>query len=203
MSSSRSGLFSALLLSFFLTILMGASAREAWAAPPQSENASETAAKHALDAAFVQAYDSALTWVSQEVVETPVAGASREIKYEIKGPGEGAKSEVEFRIYDSPADAAAKADPDGAEVKLEAAANDMPHGSFKAYHSKLNGSALAVEVPEAFHCVALTGGSPWSRCYYYPGNNSDVVVVGTTTSAAPNEAILITAMGAQGLVEKK
>jgi hypothetical protein len=47
--------------------------------------------------------------------------------------------------------------------------------------------------------VALTSKETWSRCYYYGGGDSNVVVVGTTSSAAANEAILITAMGAQGL----
>jgi hypothetical protein len=202
MFSSRFNFLCALLLGISLATLAGFGARRAWAAP-QSENKSEDAANHALNAAFVQAYDNALTFVGQDVVETPVPGASREIKYEIKGPGEGAKSYVEYRIYDSAEDAAAHADPDLAQQKSEATADDMPHGSFKAYHSSLSGSALAAEVPETFHCVALTGGNPWSRCYYYPGTHSDVVVVGTTTSTAPNEAILITAMGAQGFVEKR
>jgi hypothetical protein len=200
MFSFRFGFLPALLLSFSLATVAGGNA---WAAAGQSESASETAAKHALDAGFVQAYDNALNYVSQDVVEQPVAGASREIKYGMKGPGEGATSNVEYRIYASAADAAAKANPDVQQQKDEASAGDMPHGSFRAFHSKLSGSALAVEVPETFHCVALTGGSPWSRCYYYPGGQSDVVVVGTTTSTAPNEAILITALGAQGLVEKR
>lgn len=203
MFSSRFGVLSALLPGFFLVTLTGVSGQRAWAAGAQSESAAESNAKHALDAAFVQAYDSELSYVDQNVVEPPITGASREVKYDITGPGEGAKSSVEYRIYATAEDAAGHADPDVNQQKAEATANDMPRGSFKTYHSKLNGSALAVEVPETFHCVALTGGSPWSRCYYYPGNHSNVVVVGTTTSGAPNEAILITAMGAQGLAEKR
>jgi hypothetical protein len=62
---------------------------------------------------------------------------------------------------------------------------------------------LAKSVPGTFHCVALGGKEPWSRCYYYPGGGSDVVVVGTTSSGAANEAILITAMGAQTLAAAK
>lgn len=164
---------------------------------------SEQQAKQALTAHSVQAFDPAMTWVGQEAVANPVNGAKHEILYTIVGPGAGVKSSVEYRVYESPAQAAAHADPDMKQEMLEAAASDSPRGSFSAYHSKLGGSPLAEDVPETFHCRALKGKGAWSRCYYYPGGDSNVVVVGTTTSTQPNEAILLTALGAQGLATAK
>ena len=156
-------------------------------------------AKSALSAKSVQAFDPSMTYVRQEMVNQPINGASREVLDTLSGPGNDVKSTVQYRIYDNPQDAASHANPDRAQQKAESAAGDLPGGRFRAYHSKLGGSALAREVPETFHCVALMGHKEWSRCYYYPGGKSQTVVVGTTTSGAANEAILLTAMGAQGL----
>ena len=169
----------------------------------QSTGQAEQQAKQALTAQSVQAFDPAMTYVGQEAVAKPVNGAKHEILYTINGPGAGVKSSVEYRVYESAADASAHADPDTKQEMLEASASDSPRGSFSAYHSKLSGSPLAKDVPETFHCRALKGKGPWSRCYYYPGANSTVVVVGTTTSMQPNEAILLTALGAQGLATAK
>ncbi len=177
--------------------------RIALAAPPSAASNAENAAKHALDAASVQTFDGSLTFVNQTVVEKPVADAYREITYEINGPDAGAKGSVEYRIYETVADAEAHSVPNGAQTKQEASQNDLPHGDFKTYHSSLGGSPLAQQVPGTFHCMALTGKGSWSRCYYRPGDLPNVVVVGTTSSSAANEAILITAMGAQGLAAKK
>jgi hypothetical protein len=177
--------------------------RSVFAASPLTVSDAENAARHALDAESVQTFDGALTFVSQSVVEKPVADASREISYEIDGPDAGAKGSVEYRIYESPAEAEAHATPNAAQTKQEASQNDLPHGQFKTYHSSLSGSPLAQEVPQVFRCMALASKGPWSRCYYYPGGASNVVVVGTTSSSKANEAILITAMGAQRLVVKK
>jgi hypothetical protein len=47
--------------------------------------------------------------------------------------------------------------------------------------------------------AAAHSNPPWSRCYYYAGGDSNVVVVGTTSSPTANEAIMVTAMGAQTL----
>jgi hypothetical protein len=84
----------------------------------------------------------------------------------------------------------------------EAKENDIPRGQYRTYHSNLSGSDLAKDVPETFHCMALASREPWSRCYYYPGGDSNVVVVGSTSSPVANEAIMITAMGAQGVARK-
>jgi hypothetical protein len=101
-----------------------------------------------------------------------------------------------------PAAVKAHADPDVTQQRQEASENDTPRGQFKTYHSNLTGSALAQDVPQTFYCRSLTGHA-WSRCYYYAGGQSAVVVVGTTSSAQANEAIMITAMGAQGLAQAK
>lgn len=177
-------------------------ARPALAAPPSAASEAENTAKHALTADSVQTFDSSLTLGAQTVVEKPVADAYREISYEISGPGAGAKGSVEYRIYETAAEAEAHASPNPAQTKQEASQNDLPHGDFKTYHSALGGSALAKEVPGTFRCMALANKGPWSRCYYH-ADGTNTVVVGTTTSSAANEAILITAMGAQGLVTKK
>jgi hypothetical protein len=163
----------------------------------------ETNAKRALDPAAVKAFDASLKYVDQEVVAKPVNGSTHEISYTITGPGAGERGTVQYRIYDNPAAAAAHADPDVTQERLEASENDIPHGQFRAYHSNLTGSALAQDVPETFRCRALAGRGAWSRCYYYPGGQSNIVVVGTTTSKAANEAIMITAMGAQTLATEK
>lgn len=166
---------------------------------PSAVDQAFSQAKTALSAKSVQAFDPSMTYVRQEMVNQPVNGARREVLYTISGPGNDVKSTVQYRIYDNSQDAASHANPDRAQQKAESAAGDLPGGRFRAYHSKLGGSALAREVPHTFHCVALMGRKEWSRCYYYPGGKSETVVVGTTSSSAPNEAILLTAMGAQGL----
>ena len=190
-------------MSLVLFIVCATRVRHASAAGSSTESDAENIAKHALDAGKVSAFDSSLTYVGQEVVAKPVAGADHEISYTIAGPGQGVKSNVEYRIYDTPTAASAHANPDLAQQKLEASRNDMPHGQFRTYHSSLGGSPLAKDVPETFRCLALTDKGPWSRCYYYPGGQSETVVVGTTTSAQANEAIMITAMGAQQLAGAK
>lgn len=162
----------------------------------------EKNAKRALDPMAVKAFDASLSFANQEVVDKPVNGSSHEIRYTIDGPGPGEKSTVQFRVYENPAAAAAHADPDLDQQRVEASENDTPRGQFKTYHSNLKGSALAQDVPQTFHCRSLTGHA-WSRCYYYPGGESNIVIVGTTSSTAANEAIMITAMGAQGLAQVK
>lgn len=163
----------------------------------------EKDAKRALDPAAVTAFDASLKYVDQEVVAKPVNGSTHEISYSIVGPGAGERGTVQYRVYDNPVQAAAHADPDVTQERLEASENDIPHGQFRAYHSNLTGSALAQDVPATFHCRALAGRGSWSRCYYYAGGQSDTVVVGTTTSKTANEAIMITAMGAQTLATEK
>ncbi|MGB9029030.1 MAG: hypothetical protein WCC27_02835 [Acidobacteriaceae bacterium] len=185
-----------LLMNLGLLIIGGA---VAFAASPSTEGDVENMAKHALDAARVSAFDGSMTYVGQEAIAKPVGGADHEILYTIAGPGQGVKSSVEFRIYSSPAAATAHANPDRKQQMEEAQEFELPRGQFRAYHSNLSGSDLAKDVPQTFHCMALDGKGSWSRCYYYAGGDSNVVVVGTTSSAAANEAILITAMGAQGL----
>jgi hypothetical protein len=194
-----------LVMRLGMSIVCGVHARVALAASPSTAGDSENMAKHALDAAKVSAFDSSLTYVGQEVIAKPVGDADHEIRYTIDGPGGGVKSSVEFRIYRSAAAAKGHADPAAAELKEEENEYDIPNGQgqFRTYHSNLTGSDLAKSVPGTFHCVALGGKEPWSRCYYYPGGGSDVVVVGTTSSGAANEAILITAMGAQTLAAAK
>ncbi len=199
MLSNRRKYFCVLVISLVLLIVFGMHARYAFAASPSTEGDAENIAKHALDAAKVSAFDGSMTYVSQETIAKPVGGADHEIRYTISGPGEGVKSNVQFRIYASPAAAAAHANPDRNQQMQEVHENDMPSGQYRTYHSNLSGSDLAKDVPETFHCVAVTGKETWSRCYYYGGGDSNVVVVGTTSSGAANEAILITAMGAQGL----
>lgn len=202
MISSRFGSFCALFTSAFLIVLLcGIGAKTVLGATTVGE--SENAAKRALNAATVQAFDTAMTFVGQSFVENPAGGAQREVRYDINGPGDGVKSNVEYRIYSTPKDAESHSNPDLTQQKAEATANEMPHGSFKTYHSTLGGSALAQDVPGTFRCIAETGNASWSRCYYYPGSGSNIVVVGTTTASQANEAIMITAMGAQGLAEKK
>lgn len=174
-----------------------------FAATPSNAADAENIAKHALDADKVTAFDAALTWVGQEAVANPAGGADHEISDTIAGPGPKVKSNVEYRIYGTPADAAAHATPTPAEQRLEADQNETPHGQFRSYHSNLSGSDLAKDVPETFRCMALAGKGSWSRCYYYPGGQSNIVVVGTTTSDQANEAIMITAMGAQALASAK
>jgi hypothetical protein len=188
-------------MSLGLFIVCGTHARYALAASPSTEGDVENSAKHALDAARVSAFDSSLTFVGQDVIAKPVGGADHEIRYTISGPGAGVKSSVEYRIYGTPAAAKGHADPAAAQLKEEESEYDIPNGQgqFRTFHSNLTGSDLAKAVPQTFHCMALTGKETWSRCYYYPGGGSDVVIVGTTSSGAANEAILITAMGAQGL----
>lgn len=177
-------------------------ALRAWAAPPPAAPDAESLAKKALDADRVTAFDGSMKYLFQTAVMRPVAGSAKEISYDLSGPGEGVKSTVEYRVYSNAAAAAAHANPDGKQQLAEAAEFELPRGRFSAYHSKLGG-AIAADVPETFHCLAQAGKAPWSRCYYYAGGPSTIVVVGTTSSAAANEAILITAMGAQGLAQAK
>lgn len=179
-------------------LFSGVCMRSAW---PQVNDA-VTTARHALDAQTVQAFDGNLTFVSQSLPDQAIAGAAAQVNYAITGPDAGAKGSIEYRIYKTPQAAASHANPDLVQQKEEANQNDMPHGSFRTYHSSLTGSALAADVPATFRCVALATKGPWSRCYYYPGGDSTTVVVGTTTSTQANEAILITAMGAQPLKGK-
>jgi hypothetical protein len=183
-----------------LFVVLGMQAPRAGAQSTAAE--AEKSAKRALDATAVKAFDASLSYAGQEVVDKPVNGSSHEIRYTIDGPGAGEKSTVQFRVYENPAAAAAHADPDLDQQRVEAAENDTPRGQFKTYHSNLSGSALAQDVPQTFHCRSLTGHA-WSRCYYYAGGQSDIVVVGTTSSKQSNEAIMITAMGAQGLAQVK
>ena len=180
----------------------GFCAASAWAGGPLAVDDAVTAARHALDAQAVEAFDGNLTFVNQSLPDEPIAGAAAQVNYSINGPGAGAKSTIEYRIYKTTHEAASHANPDLAQQKLEANQNDMPHGSFRTYHSSLTGSPLAADVPATFRCMALTAKGPWSRCYYYPGGDSTTVVVGTTTSAQANEAIMITALGAQPLKGK-
>jgi hypothetical protein len=198
MSNKWGARSSGFLMSLGLLIVSGA---VAFAASPSNEGDVENSAKHALDAARVSAFDGSMTYVGQEAIAKPVGGADHEILYTISGPGPGVKSSVEYRIYGTPAAAKGHADPAIAQLKEEEHEYDIPNGQgqFRTYHSNLTGSDLAKSAPETFHCVALAGKEPWSRCYYYPGGGSNVVVVGTTSSGTANEAILITAMGAQGL----
>ncbi len=198
MSYKWRGWFSVLMMSLGLLIACGA---VALAASPSNEGDVENSAKHALDAATVSAFDGSMTYIAQEAIAKPVGGSDHEILYTISGPGPGVKSSVEYRIYGNPASAKGHADPAMAQLKEEEREYDIPNGQgqFRTYHSNLTGSDLAKSAPETFHCVAMAGKEPWSRCYYYPGGGSTVVVVGTTSSGAANEAILITAMGAQGL----
>jgi hypothetical protein len=191
-----------LVFSLVCGIVCGTVVLRAGAAPPSVVSDGEILAKKALDADRVTAFDGSMKFLFQEVVRKPVAGADKEVSYDLAGPGEGVKSSVEFRIYDSVAGAAAHANPDGKQQMEEAAEFDLPRGEMSAYHSKLGGD-LAKDVPETFHCLAQKGKTPWSRCYYYAGGSSTIVVVGTTSSAAANEAILITAMAAQGLAQAK
>jgi hypothetical protein len=183
-------------------LLLGFCVIGAWAGGPPTVNDALTTARHALDAQAVQAFDSNLSWVNQSLPDESVAGASAQVNYTINGPDAGAKSSIEYRIYKTQQEAAAHANPDVTQQKQEANQNDMPHGNFRTYHSSLTGSPLAKDVPQTFRCVALAGKGPWSRCYYYPGGDSTTVVVGTTTSAQANEAIMITALGAQALKGK-
>ena len=205
MSNKRGAGFCVLGMSLVLFLICATHTRSAFAAGgvgASAEGDAENSAKHALDAAKVSAFDGTLEYVSQEVVEKPVGGADHEILYRMDGPGAGVKSSVQYRIYGTPADAKGRANPVGAQVTEEEHVGEIPQGKgqLRNYHSNLSGSDLAKSVPETFHCMALTGGkATWSRCYYYPGGGSDVVVVGTTSSDAANEAILITAMGAQTL----
>jgi hypothetical protein len=206
MSNKRGAGFSVLGMSLVVFLVCAMHARYALAAGGSTEGDAENSAKRALDAAKVTAFDGTLAYVSQEVVEKPVGGADHEILYRMDGPGAGAKSSVEYRIYGTPTEAKGRANPVGAQVTEEEHNGEIPEGKgqLRAYHSNLSGSDLAKSVPETFHCMALTGGKvTWSRCYYYPGGGSDVVVVGTTSSDAANEAILITAMGAQTLAAVK
>lgn len=184
---------------FFVVCGMQAPQAGAQSAAAQAEKA----AKQALDPLAVSAFDASLKYAGQEMIARPVNGSTHEITYTIEGPGPGEKGTVQYRIYDNPAAAAAHADPDLDQQKQEASENDTPHGQFRSYHSNLSGSALAQDVPQTFHCRALANKGSWSRCYYYAGGESDIVVVGTTNSTQANEAIMITAMGAQGLAEKK
>jgi len=163
----------------------------------------EKEAKQALSAESVHGFDPALTYVGKEAVAAPVNGAKHEILYTLAGPGAGVKSSVQYRIYENAALAMAHAVPDTQQEMDEAAASDSPRGSFQTYHSRLGGSPLAQQVPETFHCRALQGKGSWSRCYYYPGAQSNIVVVGTTTSPQANEAIMVTALGAQGVAGAK
>lgn len=190
-------------MSLVLFVFDAAHVRSVFAASPSTEGEAENLAKHALDAGKVSAFDGALTYVGQDVVANPAGGADHEITYTIAGPGKGVKSSVEYRIYGTPRDAAAHANPNPAQQKQEATEDETPHGQFRAYHSNLSGSDLARDVPETFRCIALAGKGSWSRCYYYPGGQSEIVVVGTTTSEQANEAIMITAMGAQPLTSAK
>jgi hypothetical protein len=202
MSNKRGAGFCVLGMSLVLFLICATHARFALAAGGSTEGDAENAAKRALDAGKVSAFDGSLAYLSQEVVEKPMGGADHEILYRLDGPGAGMKSSVQYRIYGTPSDAKGRANPVGAQVTEEQHYGEIPEGKgqLRAYHSNLSGSDLAKSVPETFHCMALTGGKgTWSRCYYYPGGGSDVVVVGTTSSDAANEAILITAMGAQTL----
>jgi hypothetical protein len=196
------GLGTGLVFSLACGAVCGIAALRAWAAPPSAVSDGEILAKKALDADRVTAFDGTMKFLFQEVARKPVADSDKEVTDNLAGPGEGVKSSVEYRIYDSAATAAAHANPDGKLQMEEAAEFDLPRGQFSAYHSKLGGD-LAKDVPETFHCLAQAGKTPWSRCYYYAGGASTIVVVGTTDSAAANEAILITAMGAQGLAQAK
>jgi hypothetical protein len=202
MFNKRGAGFCVLGMSLVLFLVCAMHARYAFAAGGSTEGDAENSAKRALDAGKVSAFDGTLEYVSQEVVEKPVGGADHEILYRMDGPGAGVKSSVQYRIYGTPADAKGRANPVGAQVTEEEHVGEIPQGKgqLRNYHSNLSGSDLAKSVPETFHCMALAGGkAAWSRCYYYPGGGSDVVVVGTTSSSAANEAILITAMGAQTL----
>lgn len=173
-------------------------------AHPQSDlNKAEKTAKQALDESAVRGFDPAMKFIGEELVANPVAGSQKEIRYTIDGPGAGVKTSVEYRIYDNPGAAAAHSDPSKDQQMEEASEFDMPRGNFRAYHTNLKGSGLAQDVPQTFHCMALAGKTQWSRCYYYEGGASDIVVVGTTSSTAPNEAIMVTAMGAQSLAQMR
>jgi hypothetical protein len=189
-----------LMMSLLLSIVVGTLAL--YAAPPSLLSDGENAAKQALTADKVSGFDGDLKLVSLDPVPHPVADADREVIYTIAGPGAGVKSSVEFRIYDTVAAAVKHANPSGAQQMQEASEFDLPRGQFNAYHSNLAG-ALAKDAPATFHCLASKEKTPWSRCYYYAGGASSTIVVGTTSSATPNEAIMITAMGAQGLAQVK
>jgi hypothetical protein len=189
---------SGLTMSLLLSIVIGMLAVYAWATPPSILSDGENAAKRALDADKIRAFDGDLKFVTQSVIVHPVADADKEVTYEITGPGPGVKSSVEYRVYDSVAGAVKHANPSAAQQLQEANQFDIPRGQMTAYHSNLSGD-LAKDVPATFHCLAMKGKTPWSRCYYYAGGTSSTVVVGTTSSATPNEAIMITAMGAQNL----
>ncbi len=200
MSINESGFLRALVVSA-LVVVFGTPVPQAGAQSTAAQ--AEKAAKQALDTLAVSAFDASLKYAGQEMIARPVNGSTHEIMYTIEGPGPGEKGTVQYRIYDNPAAAAAHADPDLDQQRQEASENDTPHGQFRTYHSNLSGSALAQDVPQTFHCRALANKGSWSRCYYYAGGESDIVVVGTTNSTQANEAIMITAMGAQGLAEKK
>jgi len=200
MSSIGKRSFCALGACTALAILLAAGGARVWGASSSVADAVNVA-RHALDAVAVQAFDGSITFLKQTDVEAPVGGAVAEINDKLAGPGAEVESSVEYRIYKTPADAVAHSNPDLTQQRAEANQNDMPHGSFRTYHSNLSGSGLAQEVPQTFRCMALVSKGHWSRCYYYPGGESTTVVVGTTTSDKPNEAILITAMGAQPLAK--
>jgi hypothetical protein len=202
MSNHRRAWSCGLGMSFALLIVCGSWAGSVLAAGPSTVEDSENSAKHALDAAKVTAFDGALAYVNQEVVAKPAADAVKQISYTIAGPGEGVKSSVEFRIYLTAGAAAAHSNPQLAQQIQEAHESEIPRGQYRTYHSNLSGSDLAKSVPGTFHCMALTSKETWSRCYYYAGADSNVVVVGTTSSPAANEAIMITALGAQTLAAK-
>lgn len=174
-----------------------------YAAAQSTASQSEKLARRALGADAVQAFDSSLKFVSQDALPKPVNDAQHEIVISMTGPDPGDKSSVQYRVYDNPADAAAHANPNAAQQKAERDAFDSPQGQFHSYHSNLTGSALASDVPQPFHCRSSDQKPAWSRCYYYAGGQSDIVVVGTTSSTKANEAILITAMGAQSLGKAK
>lgn len=197
MKMNRSGWLCVLATSAVLMLAATVASAQSTAAQAEKE------AKQALSAESVHGFDPAMTYVGQEAVASPVNGAQHEVLYTISGPGAGVKSSVQYRIYENPAAAMAHAVPDVKQEMDEAAAADAPRGSFRSYHSRLGGSPLAQQVPETFHCRALQGKGSWSRCYYYPGGQSNIVVVGTTTSTQANEAILLTAMGAEGLAAAK
>jgi hypothetical protein len=190
------------VMSLLLSIVVGTLALYAWAAPPSLLSDGENTAKQALTADKVSAFDGDLKFVSQDVIPHPIADADKEVTYTIAGPGAGVKSSVEFRVYDTVARAVKHANPTAAQQLQEANEFDIPRGQFSAYHSNLSGP-LAKDVPETFHCIASKEKATWSRCYYYAGGSSSTIVVGTTTSATANEAIMITAMGAQGLAQVK
>ena len=196
MKMKRSGWLCMLATGTFVMLAATVASAQSTAAQAEKE------AKQALSAESVHGFDPALTYVGQEAVAAAVNGAKHEILYTIAGPGAGVKSSVQYRIYENAALAMAHAVPDTQQEMDEAAASDSPRGSFKTYHSRLGGSPLAQQVPETFHCRALQGKGSWSRCYYYPGAQSNIVVVGTTTSPQANEAIMVTALGAQGLTAK-